>query len=75
MDVKVHAAKMPPKQTVSVELYFFSWTSFHFGMHMTCPAQCQLHLSFDRKRRCEDSDALYRFVTRIYLPVHVEDGI
>ena len=43
-------------------------------MHMTCPAQCQFHLSSDGRDGCEDSDALYRFVTRVISPVHVEDG-
>lgn len=43
----------------------FSWRSFHFGMHMTCPSQCQLDASPRTQRDgCEDSDALYRFVTR-----------
>lgn len=39
---------MPPKQQLTWNLFvLFSWRSFHFGMHMTCPAQCQLRLSSD----------------------------
>lgn len=46
---------MPPKQRLLWNLYvYFQEKSFHFGMHMMCPAQCQLRLSSDSERRRED---------------------
>lgn len=44
-------------------VFFFTRKSFHFGMHMTCPAHyqsCLWERERERERQCEDSDALYK---------------